>query len=158
MAATSQASAPLATRPVLRASIGTRLLAAFLGLIALSVLILAARLVPDPRGMGTHQQLDLPPCGWLLATGYPCPTCGMTTAFSNAAHARARASFEAQPFGALFAIATAIFFWGAMHVAVFASNLGRVFERLLAPRYLWPGLILFLAAWGYKAWQVHSMR
>jgi hypothetical protein len=141
----------------LRASATTRLLAAFLGLIALAVLITAAHLPPDPSGMGTHRQLGLPPCGWLLATGYPCPTCGMTTAFSNAAHAQPRAALAAQPFGAIFAVATAIFFWGAIHVAVFGSNLGRLFERLLAPKYLWPALGLFLAAWAYKAWQVHAM-
>jgi hypothetical protein len=78
----------------------------------------------------------------------------MTTSFSAAAHAQPIASFVAQPFGALFALATATFFWGALHVAVFGSNLGRVFERFLTPRYLWPTGALFLLAWGYKCWSV----
>ena len=142
----------------MRASTGTRFLAAFLGSLALTVLITAAALRPDTSGMGTHQRLGLPPCGWLLATGYPCPTCGMTTAFSAAAHAQPRAALAAQPFGALFAVATAVFFWGAMHVAIFGSNLGRIFERLLTPRILWPALALFLAAWAFKAWQVQHFR
>ncbi len=106
--------------------------------------------------MGTHRQLGLPPCGWLAATGYPCPTCGMTTSFSAAAHAQPGASLHAQPFGALWALATAVFFWGAMHIAIFGSQLGRLFERLLAPRYLWPTAVLFLACWAWKCWQVRT--
>ena len=123
---------------------------------ALGVLVLAALLKPAAAGMGTHQQLGLPPCGWLAATGYPCPTCGMTTAFANAAHASPRASILAQPFGAAFALATAVFFWGTLHVAVFGSQLGRVFERLLVPRCLWVVTACFLAAWAWKCWQVRA--
>lgn len=39
---------------------------------------------PDgtPRGRATHTQLGLPPCGFLAATGRPCPQCGMTTSFA----------------------------------------------------------------------------
>ena len=53
-----------------------------------SLLVLAgfgisARLSPDPRGYGTHQQFGLPPCSLLLLTGKPCPSCGGTTAFAH---------------------------------------------------------------------------
>ena len=148
--------APATAAGPLRAPRAARISAAMLAGLALATLITASLLTPDPSGMGTHQRLGLPPCGWLLATGYPCPTCGMTTAFAAAAHAQPRASWHAQPFGALLALGTAVFFWGALHVAAFGSNLGRVFERLLAPRWLWPGLALFLAAWAWKVWQVRS--
>ncbi len=37
--------------------------------------------VPERR-MGTHQQLGLPPCTFVVLTGYPCPSCGMTTSFA----------------------------------------------------------------------------
>ena len=133
-----------------------RVTAAILAAAALAVLITAGLIHPDPSGMGTHRQLGLPPCGWLASTGYPCPTCGMTTSFSAAANAQPVASFIAQPFGAFFALATAIFFWGALHVATFGSNLGRAFERLLAPRYLWSTAAFFLLAWAYKCWRVRT--
>ena len=139
-----------------RASRDTRIGAAILAAIALAVLVTAALIHPDPSGMGTHRQLGLPPCGWLASTGYPCPTCGMTTSFSAAANAKPLGALVAQPFGAAFALATAIFFWGSLHVALFGSNLARAFERLLAPRYLWPTGALFLLGWAYKCWSVRA--
>lgn len=42
----------------------------------------AARLEPDLRGYGTHQQLGLPPCEFRRLFAIPCPSCGMTTSFS----------------------------------------------------------------------------
>jgi hypothetical protein len=45
------------------------------GLIAL--LATARWLTPDARGLGTHEQLGLPPCGFYLWYGLPCPSCGM---------------------------------------------------------------------------------
>jgi hypothetical protein len=140
----------------LPAPLSTRLAAGTLAFLALAVLTIGALIRPDPSGMGTHRQLGLPPCGWLAASGYPCPTCGMTTSFSAAAHVQARAAFHAQPFGALLALGTAVFFWGSLHVAVFGSQLARVCERLLMPRVLWPVCALFLACWVYKCWQVRS--
>lgn len=44
--------------------------------------ILAACLIPDPRGHGTHQQLGLPPCTIRVVLGLPCPACGLTTSAS----------------------------------------------------------------------------
>lgn len=65
---------------------------------------IAAWLAPDPAGVGTHRQLGLPPCGFLLATGVPCPTCGMTTAVSLLMHARPVDSLLTQPLGALLGV------------------------------------------------------
>lgn len=43
---------------------------------------LAARLEPDARGYGTHQQLGLPPCSFRMLLSLPCPSCGGTTCFA----------------------------------------------------------------------------
>lgn len=54
------------------------------GIIALFVL--CSNLSPDPRGLGTHEQLGLPPCGLQSLFGTPCPSCGMTTAWTLFSH------------------------------------------------------------------------
>ncbi len=99
--------------------------------------------------MGTHHQLGLTPCPWLLAYGYPCPTCGMTTAVAHAAHGSIRASFAAQPAGAILAIALAATFWAAIHAAATGSLLLRAFWRSVQG---WIGIAVaavLLAGWAY---------
>jgi len=61
--------------------------------------ILGSMLEPDPSGVGTHTRLGLPPCGFYTVTGIPCPTCGVTTSFVEAAHGRFKKSFFTQPLG-----------------------------------------------------------
>ncbi|MGB8332752.1 MAG: DUF2752 domain-containing protein [Polyangiales bacterium] len=70
-------------------------------LVAASVLVLtaAAAVVPDPRGYGTHTQLGLPPCGFLLLTGFPCPGCGLTTAFAYGIRGQWLLAASANPLG-----------------------------------------------------------
>jgi hypothetical protein len=48
----------------------------------LALLALTRWLTPDARGLGTHEQLGLPPCGFYLWYGLPCPSCGMTTSWA----------------------------------------------------------------------------
>lgn len=55
-----------------------------LGVAALIGLVIARSVEPDPRGFGTHEQLGFSPCFFQRWTGYPCPTCGATTAWSHA--------------------------------------------------------------------------
>jgi hypothetical protein len=115
-----------------------------------SVLGIAAWLDPSAAGLGTHTQLGLPPCGWAMTLNRPCPTCGMTTAFADAAHARFADAFLAQPFGLLLALGTAAAFWAGLHVALTGSHLGRLCGRMLTPRVLWILAALAAAAWAYK--------
>ena len=61
-----------------------RIVWAILWLTPFAVLVVAALLTPSPIGHSTHTQLGLPPCGFLVMTGLPCPGCGMTTAFAHA--------------------------------------------------------------------------
>lgn len=107
------------------------------GALALVVVLgLARRLDPDPRGYGTHTQLGLPPCAFLAATGRPCPTCGMTTAFARLAHADPAGSWRANPAGSLLApLSLALVPW-----LVAASARGRP-----APFRTWEGPLVGLA-------------
>jgi hypothetical protein len=77
------------------------LVAGALGLLAL--LATARLLRPDPRGYGTHTQLGLLPCGFQATTGYPCPSCGMTTALAWATRGRLDRAWRANPAGCLLA-------------------------------------------------------
>ncbi len=67
----------------------------------LGVFVVAAILTPDQRGVGTHQQLGLPPCMAEAVFGLPCPFCGMTTSFSHMAHGDIAEAITVQPAGAL---------------------------------------------------------
>jgi len=127
-----------------------RLVALGIALCAISVLITAAWLHPDAHGMGTHMQLGLQPCGFLMRTGIPCAGCGMTTSFAYGVRLRMLTGFETQPFGLILCILTAAAFWGGLYVAV----TGRAAHRILAMVpfkihvALWPSLAL--VAWLYK--------
>jgi Protein of unknown function (DUF2752) len=124
--------------------------AALAALGAFGLLLLGLCLTPDPRGLGTHEQLGLPPCTaqWLL--GVPCPFCGMTTAFSLVSRGSLVAGFLAQPAGALLALACA----GAGLAAVAGAVTGRWPAR--TPRFAqrrWAvaaGGFILAAAWLYK--------
>ena len=132
------------------ASAGERLAAAIVAACAGAVLGVAAWLDPSPTGVGTHQGLGLPPCGWIAAMGLPCPACGMTTAFSHAAHGSLWAAFRVQPMGAVLAVLTAAAFLVAAFVALTGSRLGHVLAARITPRVLLVLGLATLAAWGYK--------
>jgi hypothetical protein len=115
----------------------------------LSVLGVAAWLVPDPAGLGTHRQLHLPPCGFYLYTGIPCPTCGCTTAFALAAHGRLLAAFQAQPAGAAFALLCAATTLVSAQALLLGASLAPL-KRVVCPATLWVLGAGVLLAWVYK--------
>lgn len=140
----------ITSRPYLRASSGQRAAGALLALISLAVLCTAASLHPDPRGVETHTQLGLWPCGWYMATGKPCPTCGMTTAFAAAARGSYFKSLTTQPFAFILSLATSTAFWAGLHIAIFGSRLGSIAAKLLRPRFVWITTLLLGLSWVYK--------
>ncbi len=73
-------------------------------IVPLGLLLLAGRLQPNPTGMGTHQQLGLPPCTTRILLGIPCPACGMTTSWSHFARGQWASSMTVNPGGFLLAI------------------------------------------------------
>jgi hypothetical protein len=72
-------------------------------LVLLGILATARILRPDPRGYGTHTQLGLLPCAFRALTGYPCPSCGMTTAFAWVVRGRFDQAWRANPAASLLA-------------------------------------------------------
>ena len=63
-------------------SVWLRWFNACMGLGILTVFGIAISLRPSPDGMGTHQQLGLPPCTTVALFGVRWPSCGMTTSWS----------------------------------------------------------------------------
>ncbi|UJR79470.1 Hypothetical protein I5071_15060 [Sandaracinus amylolyticus] len=87
----------------------SRLTWAILFALPTAVFITAAWLTPNPEGHGTHTQLGLPPCGFLVFTGYPCPGCGLTTAFAYMIRLDVIGAWHANPFGIALFLAVALF-------------------------------------------------
>lgn len=131
-------------------------------LLAVTTIMLGAALWldADPAGVGTHQQLGLPPCGFLAATGLPCATCGMTTAFTHAVHGRIFTSLITQPAGMVMALATAIIAIISLWALVVGASLEPIARCLWRPATFWLFAGLVLGSWVYKAvvlyWGVSS--
>ena len=121
-----------------------------LGLVASAGLITARLLQPSPRGVGTHEQLGLPPCVFLHLTGIPCPGCGLTTSFAHAARLQFYESVITQPFGLVVFIIAVLSVPLSMHfirrrVPWTKFNLSR--GRNLVIRLT---IALFILSWLYK--------
>ncbi len=111
----------------------------------------ALGLEPDARGHATHEQLGLPPCTFLAGSDIPCPTCGVTTAFTLLAHGRPIDAARTQAFGALLgllALAAPVLYVAGFAVAALdpAEILGRV------------GLLRFAAALAAAAAAAWALR
>ncbi len=116
------------------------------------VLTIARVLSPSPNGLGTHQQLGLPPCFFHKLTGIPCPTCGMTTSFAHTVRFHFYEAFVTQPFGMLACVLMAL-----LIPLSFVLMRRRVpWLKLLTVRgsnaVMYVLLALFVIAWGYKIW------
>lgn len=114
-------------------------------------LVFAATLTPSREGIGTHMQMGLPECGFVLATGLPCATCGCTTAFAHAADGSLLTSLITQPFGAVLAVAMAMMALIAGWSAVSGMRLEPLGRMMATKAFVLPWVVLLLGAWGYKA-------
>ncbi len=65
---------------------------------------IASQLEPDPRGMGTHEQLGLSSCTFVRLWGIGCPSCGMTTSWSHVMNGDLRAAAGANVAGLVLAL------------------------------------------------------
>ena len=105
----------VAARPVDRLNRAERLTIGGLAATLAGLLIVGTWLSPAPTGMGTHQQLGLPPCTLYFLVGMRCPGCGMTTSWAYMLEGRLVESFQANSGGALLCLmaiwATPITMW-----------------------------------------------
>lgn len=128
----------------------SRLYAMGLAAAAVSLLTVAASLHPEGHQMGTHQQLRIPPCGFVTLTGFPCPTCGMTTAFAHTVQGHLIWAMQAQMAGFLLAVGV----MGVAILSVVSIITGRRpalnWYRLRPENLIWWALALLVAAWALK--------
>lgn len=101
------------------------------------------------RTLGTHRQLGLPPCQFLVMSGLPCPSCGMTTSFALLMRGDLAGSWRANGVGTLMALYGVT----AIPLALYGALAGRLpvvrsverwalasvglFLPLLMARWLW---------------------
>jgi hypothetical protein len=114
-----------------------RIWSAFVFVLCAGMLGIGLWLTPKPAGTGSHEELGLPPCSFLATTGYPCPTCGCTTAVSHFAHGHILTSLLTQPFGFTVALAALI--------AACLSLVGIVTGK-------WIGPAMFTLQWYWRVW------
>lgn len=131
-----------------------RLIALTIFLPTLGLLIVAASLSPSATGHGTHTQLGLAPCGFLAATGFPCATCGMTTAFALAADGRLVSAWLNQPAGAVLALLTAMAAVTAGWSLISGMDLAPLGKALWRPAVVIALIGLILAGWVFTASRV----
>ncbi|NIA07564.1 MAG: DUF2752 domain-containing protein [Actinobacteria bacterium] len=127
-----------------------------IGLLCTVVLLIAWHLEPDYLPLGPGSQLSFPGCSFRDRTGYPCPTCGMTTAWSKAVRGQLVTAFRANIAGVVLAVVTLL---GALF-GLATAVVGRVFYLgVVAPvldlfsprRWLYGLLALILLAWAWNA-------
>lgn len=120
---------------------------------AVIAVVFLARVHPDPRGFGTHEQLGMQPCSWPVVMGLPCPTCGVTTAACHVVHLQLWSAVRTQPFGA----ALALFGLGLAIRAAWSLLTGTSFLDWLARwrygRWVSLAIVLALASWLYT-WSI----
>ena len=114
-----------------------------------AILVTAGWLRPSGEGFGTHTQLGLAPCGFKQATGLPCATCGMTTAFSNAAHGNLLDSLLGQPAGFLLVILTCLLLWAGLMMSLLGTPAKAFLPRAIRKPFVFGILGFVLISWGY---------
>jgi len=136
--------------PAEKQSINPRLIHAAGAAGVLIALLVALWLKPDPRGLGTHEQLMLFPCNFHALTGLPCPFCGMTTAFAHMVRGNVREAVLAQPMGAIGFVATIFVLPLALIGLVTGKDLLGKLMRFPWGRFSKVIVAMFAAAWAFK--------
>lgn len=100
--------------------------------------------------MGTHRGLGYGGCPFVIAHGFACPTCGMTTAFAHTVRGQWIQAVHAQPMGWLLAVA-AMVVAGTNVFSFFAgASIGINWYRVSPVGVAVAMAALGALAWGYK--------
>lgn len=129
-----------------------RLIGLALAIVCAFPLVVGALITPSPSGMGTHRALGLPPCGFLMVTGRPCMTCGMTTSVALASRGRLLDSARVQPAGALVALVLASGLCAGLHAMATGCTLRPLLDAATHRRTLIAAAVILIVSWGYKVW------
>lgn len=140
--------------PRIRAVRSLRLTWGLTSVICGAVLATAAYLQPSPSGHGTHEALGMPPCGFYVKSGLPCPTCGMTTSYAYVVRGRLITAFVVQPAGLVFALLTALVMLAGAAIAITGWTIYVDWDRLAVKLMLSLGFVVLLG-WGFKL--VHGL-
>jgi len=132
----------------LDAPIFGRLYALLLASIAIGILAVAAHVSPSRDHLGSHRQLGLPPCGFLATTGFPCPTCGMTTAYAFLIRGQVGEALYSSVFGVALAVATAAAALLALNCTVTGRYPNLNWYRVDAVKLVYAMALLLVLSWG----------
>ena len=120
---------PAAGETPVRKSRRVRLAGMLTALACWAILAAGWSLTARGKGDGTHVQLGLPACRSMAADGVPCPTCGLTTSITEAAHGEFARSASANVFGTALFFALVLFgLIGILQAASGRDILGRIFR------------------------------
>lgn len=113
-----------------------------------AVVVLALAMAPSPAGHGTHRQLGLPACGFMASSGYPCPSCGMTTSMTAMAHGRVDLAIQAQPMGLMLFPMVVLF--GALGLWEAVSGRSQLWRIRPGPWIAYTIVAGLFVGWGVK--------
>lgn len=117
---------------------------------ACAVLATAAWLKPAATGYGTHMQLGLPPCNFLLWTHHPCPSCGLTTCFAWMMRGQIAKAFFANPFGILAFLGTVAAIPAAVVLMLRRISFRRITESAHFTKAVYAATALYFLSWMFK--------
>lgn len=141
---------PILERVAIHAGWKARSYALMVAAVSIALLGTAIYLTPSPKGYGTHRQLGYPPCGMMVMTGLPCPTCGMTTSFSHTVRGQWLAAIAAQPAGFLLCLMTGVAALGGLSTALTGTLYNLNWYRVRPIPTIMVALLVLLVSWAYK--------
>ncbi len=127
-----------------------RLYALVFATILTAVLAVGVWVSPSRNHLGTHRQLGLPPCSFVAISGYPCPTCGMTTAYACLVRGRLIDAVRASLFGSLLAAGTVLAALACLICAASGRYPSLNWYRVNAVNLVYLGALLLVVSWGVK--------
>jgi hypothetical protein len=139
------------------ATLGTRGAYIFYMIVFITGVIIASRLTPSSNGVGTHEQLGFPACGFLTLTGWPCPSCGLTTSITHLVHGNFTQSAIVQPFGVFLFVALASLFVYSLWAFVVGRPLSALTESVAFEKAQFILLAVLLVSWVYNILRFKSV-